>query len=110
MREASLEELLQAAPAEEPAEHALLLEDLHLFHATRHPGALQRLSLDAAAQGLDLWVFADAQDGLTYVVIDGEQRWIAPIFLAEDRPALAPEWVLGPQLPVTLSRSVGEAP
>jgi hypothetical protein len=101
---ASLEELLEAPRAEQPADHALLLEDLHLFQATRHPGALQRLQVDAAAQGLDAWVFTDPQDGLSYLVVDGEQRWLAPIFLAEDRPTLAPEWVMPPELPVTLER------
>ncbi|MCP4806808.1 MAG: hypothetical protein GY913_06905 [Proteobacteria bacterium] len=78
----------------------VLLEDLRLFHETRHPGALERLSWDAGQLGATTWAFEDPDQGLVFVVIerDGE-RLVAPLGLPRGGIAVGDEWLPGPELP-----------
>ena len=98
VHESSLEVLLEGDDAQPWGD--VLLEDLRLFHETRHPAALERLSWDARQMGATAWAFEDPEQGLVFVVVERDRdRLVAPLGLPRGGVAVDPKWLPGPELP-----------
>ena len=98
VREARLEQLLEGDPVE-PGEEALL-EALHLFDETRHPAALERFRVDAAALGMTTWAFEDEDLHLVFLVAESDTRMVVtPVGLPRRAQYIDPRWLPGPPLP-----------
>jgi len=88
-----LDELLEA-PALDPqiAEERFgrLLSSLARHATTGHPGELDRLSRLARQDDMQVWAFLDRDDGLPYLVVDGDDARLISA-MARSRGELSPD-------------------